>query len=52
MDKENMIELLEDFIDFLKEKDDEKISDIQILLRVIYCCDPFFGGRYAIYELY
>ena len=24
MDKENMIELLEDFIDFLKEKDDEK----------------------------
>ena len=24
MDKENMIELLEDFIDFLKEKDDKK----------------------------
>ena len=24
MDKENMIELLEDFIDFLKEKEDEK----------------------------
>ena len=24
MNKENMIELLEDFIDFLKEKDDEK----------------------------
>lgn len=24
MDKENMIELLEDFIDFLKDKEDEK----------------------------
>lgn len=24
MDKEKMLELLEDFIDFLKEKDDEK----------------------------
>ena len=26
MDKENMIELLEDFIDFLKEKEDEKME--------------------------
>lgn len=27
MDKENMIELLEDFIDFLKEKEDEAAED-------------------------
>ena len=26
MDKEKMLELLEDFIDFLKEKDDEKME--------------------------
>lgn len=28
MDKENMIELLEDFIDFLKEKEDEKEVEV------------------------
>lgn len=26
MDKENMIELLEDFIDFLKDKEDENLK--------------------------
>lgn len=30
MDKENMIELLEDFIDFLKEKDDEKKEEKEV----------------------
>ena len=30
MNKENMIELLEDFIDFLKEKDDEKKEEKKI----------------------
>lgn len=28
MDKEKVLELLEDFIDFLKEKDDEKVVDV------------------------
>ena len=30
MDKENMIELLEDFIDFLKEKEDEKKEEKEV----------------------
>lgn len=30
MNKENMIELLEDFIDFLKEKEDEKKEEKKI----------------------
>lgn len=30
MDKENMIELLEDFIDFLKDKEDEKKEEKEV----------------------
>lgn len=30
MDKENMIELLEDFIDFLKDKEDEKKKEKEV----------------------
>ena len=30
MDKEKMLELLEDFIDFLKEKDDEKKEEKEV----------------------
>lgn len=31
MDKENMIELLEDFIDFLKDKEDEK-KEVEVIV--------------------
>ncbi len=30
MDKEKLLELLEDFIDFLKEKDDEKKAEKEV----------------------
>ena len=30
MDKEKLLELLEDFIDFLKEKDDEKKKEKEV----------------------
>lgn len=30
MDKEKMLELIEDFIDFLKEKDDEKKEEKEV----------------------
>lgn len=30
MDKEKMLEILEDFIDFLKEKDDEKKEEKEV----------------------
>lgn len=30
MEKENMIELLEDFIDFLKDKEDEKKKEKEV----------------------
>lgn len=51
MVREN-IELYPTSYTFFKEKDDEKISDIQILLRILFFNNSFFGGRYAIYELY
>lgn len=31
MEKENMIELLEDFIDFLKDKEDEK-KEVEVIV--------------------
>lgn len=39
MDKENMIELLEDFIDFLKEKDDEKKEEKEVEVIEDEVCD-------------
>ena len=40
MDKENMIELLEDFIDFLKEKDDEKMEkEVEVIEDEDEVCD-------------
>lgn len=38
MDKENMITLLEDFIDFLKEKEDEK-KEVEVIEDKDEVCD-------------